>query len=279
MDLDPRGLTPTCNRVLFVDDEEGVLEALEHATFDEDYEVYTAHSGPEALELLAETPVGLVVSDYRMPQMTGVEFLRAVCDRHPRTVRMILSGYAEAHAVVAAINEGHVHKFIGKPWKDDDLLDSIRSGLEKYRLALENEVLHFEIHAKNRLLQEANESLERKVLERTARLEARNRALSFAHEVLNQLPYGLFGIDRERRLVVTNAAATRYSVGSLPPFLGEPIGPWMPPEGTELVEKVLEGGTAQSCTFARGDASVEAECVPLGGQASRGAILIMRERC
>lgn len=278
MDMDPRELTPSYNRVLFVDDEEGVLEALGHATFDEDFEVYTAHSGPEALELLEETPVALVVSDYRMPQMTGVEFLRAVCDRHPRTVRMILSGYAEAHAVVAAINEGHVHKFIGKPWKDEELLDSIRSGLEKYRLALENEVLHFEIHAKNRELQEANESLERKVRERTARLEARNRALSFAHEVLNQLPYALFGIDRERRLVVTNAAAPRFSVGSLPPFLGEPVGPWMPTEGMALVESVLEAGESRAVTFDKGETAVEAECVPLGDKASRGAILIMRER-
>ena len=275
--MDIKDLAASRNRVLFVDDEPGVLEALTFATLDEDWEVLTAGSGPEGLELLEHTPVALVVSDYRMPGMTGVEFLRAVCERFPRTGRMILSGYAEAHAVVAAINEGHVNKFIAKPWKDEELLDSIRAGLEKYALEVENDLLHEAVSAKNRELEEINATLERKVHERTLRLEARNRALTFAHEVLNQLPYGLFGIDRERRLMITNAAAVRFSVGAIPPFLGEPIGEWLPAEAHAITDQVLETGEARSgpVTLKRGPG--HADCVPLGEGASRGVILILRE--
>ena len=107
-------------RILCVDDEPNVLRALERMFLDEEYEILTAPSALEGLQALERIqPVQIVVSDYRMPAMNGVDFLREVCRRWPDTVRIVLSGYADTAAVVAAINDGEIYKFIPKPWNDD----------------------------------------------------------------------------------------------------------------------------------------------------------------
>ena len=96
-------------RILFVDDERNVLRSLERLFLEEEYEIFTADSGLEGLEILERSgSFQLIVSDYRMPSMNGVEFLSEVCRRWPETERMILSGYADTAAIVAAINEGPV---------------------------------------------------------------------------------------------------------------------------------------------------------------------------
>ena len=94
-------------RILCVDDERNVLRALERLFLDDDYEILTASSGEEGLELLNAAPqVQVVISDFRMPGMNGVDFLKQVFETHPDTIRIVLSGYADTAAVVAAINEG-----------------------------------------------------------------------------------------------------------------------------------------------------------------------------
>src|SRR5512147_3121389 len=93
-------------RILIVDDEEAILETMAF-TFEDDYDVLTAASAPEALGLLdTNGPIAAVITDQRMPEMTGVEFLARVCERHPNTTRIILTGYADGDAMVRAINEG-----------------------------------------------------------------------------------------------------------------------------------------------------------------------------
>jgi len=103
------------DRILLVDDERNVIRALERLFIDDDYEIFTAASGDEGLAILAEEEVQLILADYRMEGMDGVEFLRRVYERWPDTIRIVLSGYADTGAVVGAINEGRVYKFIAKP--------------------------------------------------------------------------------------------------------------------------------------------------------------------
>ena len=165
-------------RILCVDDERNVLRALERIFLDEDYEIVTAGSGQEGLDILEETDsFQVIISDYRMPVMTGVEFLKAVYDRWPETVRIVLSGYADAGAIVAAINEGHIYKFIPKPWNDEELRVTIQNCLERYFLLKKNRELLTE-------LADANHALEEKVLQRTEQLELRNRVLEFSQGIL-----------------------------------------------------------------------------------------------
>ncbi len=180
------------HHVLFVDDDAGVTIALQHLMIEEDWESSFASGGEEALELMEETEFSMVISDYRMPGMNGVELLRAVHQRHPKTVRVILSGYAEAYVVVESINEGHVDRFLAKPWEEQELLTTIHEGLNKYHLE--------EVLAK------------------------RNAELKFANEVLHNLPFALLGVDAHGQLMVTNEPACALGLGdSLPTELAAPV--------------------------------------------------------
>lgn len=107
-------------RVLFVDDEEGNLKAFK-ATFRRDWDVLLARSGQEALEVLAHEPVHVIISDQRMPGMNGNEFLALARESHPKAMRMLLTGYADLEAVVAAVNKGGIYAYATKPWDANDL--------------------------------------------------------------------------------------------------------------------------------------------------------------
>ena len=122
------------NTLLLVDDEENILRALVRLLRNEGYEILTASSGPQALELLAGNPVQVILSDQRMPGMTGSEMLSRVKEIYPETVRMVLSGYTDLAAVTDAINRGHIYKFLTKPWDDDLLRTNVREAFERHEL-------------------------------------------------------------------------------------------------------------------------------------------------
>ncbi|MBW2268752.1 MAG: response regulator [Deltaproteobacteria bacterium] len=128
-------------RILVVDDEEAILETMTF-TFQDDYEVFTSSDARRALDLLDEhAPIAVVLTDQRMPNMSGVEFLREVWQRHPTTVRMILTGFADMEAIIEAINDGHVYSYITKPWEPDHLKQVMKQAADHYALAVENEKL------------------------------------------------------------------------------------------------------------------------------------------
>lgn len=193
-------------KILCVDDEINVLKALRRMFADEDdYELFIAESGQEGLELLAaESDIRLVVSDYRMPGMNGVEFLTQVCKKWPDTIRIVLSGFADTAAVVEAINLGRIYKFIPKPWNDDELKTTIATALQHQELQLQNKHLAAELQQKNNQLKEINENLEHLVVQRTEALVIRNRVLQIAQGVLDVLPVAVFGIDPEQMIVQCN---------------------------------------------------------------------------
>ena len=126
---------------LFVDDEPGVLAALRRIFVDENYRIFTARSANEALEILEKEKIQLVVSDHRMPGMTGAELLRKVKDLHPETIRIMLTGYADVQSIMGAVNEGAVYKFITKPWNDEELRLTVSLALQQYLLIQENKSL------------------------------------------------------------------------------------------------------------------------------------------
>lgn len=128
-------------RLLFVDDEANVLKSLRRVFRQENYLIQTASNADEALQILAAEPVHLMITDYKMPGMTGADLLRTVKDRFPDTIRILLTGQADTDAVMAGIKDGAVYKFILKPWNDDDLRVTVALGLEQYDLKSENERL------------------------------------------------------------------------------------------------------------------------------------------
>lgn len=125
-------------RLLFIDDEPNVLKSLQRVFRQENYEILTAPEGRAALEILDAHPCHLMITDYKMPGMNGAELLREVKKRHPDTIRIMLTGQADTDAVMAAIKDGAVYKFILKPWNDDDLRVTVALGLEQFDLKQEN---------------------------------------------------------------------------------------------------------------------------------------------
>ena len=131
----------TVYTVLFVDDEINVIRAMRRIFKRENYSILSALSGVDALEILRQNPVQVVISDHQMPGMTGAELLRKIKSLYPRTIRIMLTGHADVGAIMGAVNDGAVYKFITKPWNDDDLRLTVSLALEQYDLIKENRSL------------------------------------------------------------------------------------------------------------------------------------------
>lgn len=127
--------------LLFVDDEENVLSALKRIFMEENYTILTAVSAAQALALLEQHPVQLVVSDHRMPGMTGAELLKRIKETWPDVIRIMLTGYADVNSIMGAVKDGAVYKFITKPWNDEDLRLTVSLALQQYVLIQENRKL------------------------------------------------------------------------------------------------------------------------------------------
>lgn len=122
------------NAILIVDDEPNVISALRRALQDEPYLIHSAGSGEEGLEIIQRHKIAVVVSDERMPGMSGVDFLSNVKRKSPQTIRIMLTGQASFEAAMDAVNHGEIFRFFTKPWDDVELKLSIRFALERYRL-------------------------------------------------------------------------------------------------------------------------------------------------
>lgn len=127
--------------LLFVDDEENVLSALKRIFMEENYTILTAASAAAALAIMESRPVHLVISDHRMPIMTGAEMLTLIKDKWPETIRIMLTGYADVNSIMGAVKDGAVYKFITKPWNDEDLRLTVSLALQQYVLIQENRQL------------------------------------------------------------------------------------------------------------------------------------------
>jgi response regulator RpfG family c-di-GMP phosphodiesterase len=157
--------------LLLIDDEANILTSLRRLLRPRGYRVLTAESGVQGLEILQSEPVDLVISDMRMPVMSGAEFLSRVRETWPDTVRVLLTGYADIASTIEAINRGEIFRYVSKPWDDNDVLLLVKQALDMKRL--EREKLHLEelTRQQNQQLKELNEDLERRVLARTKELE------------------------------------------------------------------------------------------------------------
>jgi response regulator RpfG family c-di-GMP phosphodiesterase len=160
--------------VLCVDDEKNILSALRRLFRAQGYEVLTEESARAGLALLETHAVDVVVSDMRMPEMDGVEFLEQVRLRSPDSVRLLLTGNADVRLILDAVNRGEIYRYITKPWDDHDMLLVVRHALERKAMVEEQHRLEALTQIQNEQLRELNHDLEAKVAVRTAELEASN---------------------------------------------------------------------------------------------------------
>jgi DNA-binding NtrC family response regulator len=131
--------------VLFVDDEEKILKSLKRGLLDEPYNTLFATSGKEAIEILQREEVHIIVTDMRMPEMSGLELLRTVKKEYPHIVRMVLSGYTQVTTLLTAINQGEIFKFITKPWQlEEEFKPAIREAVEYYEFRNQRQTVEAE---------------------------------------------------------------------------------------------------------------------------------------
>jgi response regulator RpfG family c-di-GMP phosphodiesterase len=193
--------------VLLVDDDANIINALNRTLRRDGYTILTANCGEEGLALLENNEVGVIISDHRLPHMTGVEFLRKVKIFYPKTLRVILTGYTELESVTCAINEGAIYKFLTKPWDDDLLRNNIREAFQYYEMEQENIRLTQELKLINDKLSIRNQNLELTVADKTREILHSINALQISLEILEQLPIGVIGIDEQNMIVASNLCA------------------------------------------------------------------------
>ncbi len=140
--------SPAKYTLLIVDDEPDVCDSV-HDLLRREFRVLKAHSGQEGYRLMQEEEVHIIMTDQRMPQVSGVELLTKVKARNPQAVRMLFTGYADLESIIAAINQGHVYQFLKKPWQPEELLEAVRQAAVEYERLIadadESEKLRVEI--------------------------------------------------------------------------------------------------------------------------------------
>ncbi|MBC7734018.1 MAG: EAL domain-containing protein [Bacteriovorax sp.] len=195
--------------LLLVDDEENIIASLRRLLRRDGYHIISANSGAQGLQRLAENTVDVILSDQRMPGMTGVEFLRRAKELYPETMRMSLSGYTELQSITDAINEGSVYKFLTKPWDDGLLRGHIHEAFRQKEMADDNRELGARLQSANDELAEVNARMQRQVgtqLDHIRRDEAR---LLSAQELLEGIPAPVIGFDVEGMVSYLNADAEK----------------------------------------------------------------------
>ncbi len=163
--------------ILYVDDEESNLKGFKSIYFT-DYTIYTAISGKDALDILSNHEVHIIITDQKMPGMTGVEFLNNTMSKYPDPIRIILTGYSDIEVLMKAINECGIFRYLTKPWNETEMNMTINQAIDTYNLRKENGELI-------KKLTDANATLEEKVLERTKKIE--NLISTVAHDLRSPL--------------------------------------------------------------------------------------------
>ncbi|MFZ5996042.1 MAG: response regulator [Nitrospirota bacterium] len=253
-------------KILCVDDEQNVINALKRLFLDENYTILTALSGQEGLNILEQEHTQLVISDYRMPGMNGVDFLKEVYKKLPDTVRIVLSGYADTAAIVSAINEGQIYKFIPKPWNDDELKVTVANAIERYFLHKKNRELTEELKVKNEELTTLNEML-------NDLLDFKSRALATNQNILDAIPAAIIGIDSSNLIVLNNSAWTAISKNKWG-LLGQPVEDNLPECVVRFVHEIREKRRAAAKTEINGAPGRLAGAVLDHGDDQKGIILM-----
>jgi len=183
--FDPSGGQTAVPIVLTVDDEPSVLSALRRVFRVQGIKTLQATSAAEGLILLETNQVDMVISDMRMPEMDGARFLEKVRAHDESIVRILLTGYADITSTVAAINKGAIHRYIAKPWDDQELVLSVREALVRRDLERKNAELSELTKRQNEQLRDVNQTLESRVAARTTELQQINGMLDAAYDDLN----------------------------------------------------------------------------------------------
>jgi response regulator RpfG family c-di-GMP phosphodiesterase len=262
-----------------VDDEENILHSIKRLLRKEGYRLLAALSGIEGLKILEENNVHLVLSDQRMPQMSGTEFLAEVKEKYPDVIRIILTGYTQVDSITESINKGNIYKFLLKPWNDQNLKLEISKALDQYDLIQANKMLHEKVLEQNEELKSINENLEMLIQERTKKLEIQNQALELSHVILEDLPVPLIGVSAEGMIVLINRQAQSLSKSDKSIELGRRLSDYFSKDMEEKMDEAMRSNTSLALKGYRlSGTSYDIDLIPLSGKFSgKGVVLSLRK--
>lgn len=192
---DPSVENKVTHTVLFVDDEPNILRAIKRALFTMDVNLLLSESGAKALEIMSKQDVHVVISDMKMPQMSGAELLEQVAKNYPETFRVVLTGYADIESTIKAVNQGKIHRYLQKPWDNQELIAVVEEGLERVKLKTENERLQKLTRLQNKKLKDVNSSLEQVVQKRTRQIKAALNKIEKHNLAMEQVLYNVISIN------------------------------------------------------------------------------------
>ena len=264
--------------LLLVDDEENIAASLVRLLRRDGYNILRANSGQEGLAVLAQHQVGVIISDQRMPGMTGTEFLIKVKELYPDTVRIVLSGYTELNSVTDAINRGAIYKFLTKPWEDDLLRANVQEAFQRYEMKTENVRLTQELRQANDELRSINRELEQRVEQKAREVVHNLKVLRVSQEMLEVMPVAAIGIDKDGLIVIANQMAHMlFSMGATrPSLLDEAAGSIIPDDLLAWASSGLHQRHEDAQSFSVAGHDVRCWCRSLGEfSGSRGVLLVM----
>ncbi|MBA2251535.1 MAG: response regulator [Nitrospirales bacterium] len=212
--------------ILCVDDEPGIVRSIRRILKAEPVNVLIAASGAEGLEILRKQSVALILTDYRMPEMNGIEFLEQAAPLCPDAFRMILTGYAEAHVLVEAVNRGQIYKILYKPFQEEDIKLTVRSGLEHHARNRENRALLEELGQRNKQLAILNQKLKNGLEGTQADLTISSTALGIAQQLLNEIHAAVIGVEPSGQIVLANKLANVWFAPPSAPRMFSLVGAW-----------------------------------------------------
>jgi len=195
--------------LLLLDDEQDILNALKRL-LRKDFTIVTFTQGQEALQYLADHPIDIIMSDMRMPEMDGAEFLTKSRELHPDAMRLLLTGYSDMESTIKAINDGGVYSYIGKPWGNEELKLTLLTASEHYLLEKKTKSLTEQLTLANNQLAGLNQSLEKKVEQRTAALSASKKKIQETLKIQKELSFDVIDM-----LSATIEYRTGFSIGHI----------------------------------------------------------------
>ena len=258
--------------LLLLDDEENILSALKRLLRQDNYEIFTATTPQAAFEILANHKVGVIVSDQRMPEGTGVEFLCRVKELYPDPVRIVLSGYTDLNSVTEAINQGAIYRFLTKPWEDSLLRANIAEAFRRYQVSHENRRLQQQLSATAAELSRTNDLLQTLLAEQSQIAQGAGASLRVVQEAFEHIPVPLIGIDSDGMIVLANASAEEHFGERAGPFLGCDADERLP---SALRDCLADPGQPTRRRMEYGGTRFDVLCRRMGPQSdSDGALLV-----
>ena len=260
--------------LLLVDDEENILASLKRLLRRDGYRIITALSGAQGLQRLAEEEVDVIVSDQRMPGMTGVEFLHRAKELYPHTLRLVLSGYTELQSIIDAVNEGAIYKFLTKPWDDERLRGHVAEAFRQKEMADENRRLAHQVDSANADLATLNDRLQGLLHQQRDQADLLAASAGRMRDVIDDMPVAMLGLDADGTLTFVNREAERL-LPALAALLGGSAAELLPPQ---LLAPLTSAVPVQCRVQLQGqDFDVRIRVLPTAAE-PRGSLLMLLPR-